>query len=276
MSKKSLKVSPWLLLGICACSMSACSDNQSPSSSPDTSQPGMGTSWQWQLSGPINTSYDVDLYDIDLFDTPVETIQSLQANGKSVICYFSAGTCENFRTDAGQFPDAVKGEALEDFSDEQWLDIRDASVLEVMKTRLDLAQSKGCDGVEPDNVDGYANNTGFSLTAEDQLSYNQSLALEAHNRGLAVGLKNDLDQLEALVAYFDFAVNEQCHEYNECERLAVFTQAGKPVFNAEYQDTYINSSTARASVCADSAKLGIQTLFLPFDLDDSFRLDCSD
>ena len=55
-------------------------------------RPGVTTSWQWQLLGTVNTAYAVDLYDIDLFDTPASLIASLQASGKRVICYFSAGS----------------------------------------------------------------------------------------------------------------------------------------------------------------------------------------
>lgn len=51
------------------------------------------------------------------------------------------------------------------------LDVRSANVHEVMISRLDLARQKGCDGVEPDNMDGYTNNSGFSLSANDQLAY---------------------------------------------------------------------------------------------------------
>ena len=46
-----------------------------------------------------------------------------------------------------------------------------------MGKRMDLAKSKGCDGIEPDNVDVYSNhNTGFHFTASDQLAYNKWLA----------------------------------------------------------------------------------------------------
>lgn len=45
-----------------------------------------------------------------------------------------------------------------------------------MGRRLDKAVSRGCDGVEPDNVDGYTNHNGLGLTAADQLSYNKWLA----------------------------------------------------------------------------------------------------
>ena len=56
-----------------------------------------------------------------------------------------------------------------------------------MQARLDLAVSKGCVGVEPDNVDGYQNSSGFPLTAADQLAYNRFLAGEARARGGAAG-----------------------------------------------------------------------------------------
>ena len=77
-----------------------------------------------------------------------------------------------------------------------------------MEARLDTAVAKGCDGVEPDNIDGYINESGFDLSGSDQITYNQFLATAAHERGLMIGLKNDLDQIEALVDSFDFAVNE--------------------------------------------------------------------
>ena len=46
------------------------------------------TNWTWQLSGPIDTSKHVVMYDIDLWDTPKTTINTLQQAGKKVICYF--------------------------------------------------------------------------------------------------------------------------------------------------------------------------------------------
>lgn len=143
-----------------------------------------------------------------------------------------------------------------------------------MLERLDLARSKGCDGVEPDNVDGYDNDSGFPLTGTTQLDYIRFLAAEAHARGLAIGLKSDVDQLDELVNDVDFAVNEQCHEYDECDGYAVFIARGKPVFNAEYADAYVNHPATRQAMCDDSLALNIRTLVLPLDLDDSFRLSC--
>ncbi len=44
-------------------------------------KPAPGSSWQWQLTGEIDTSITADIYDIDLFDAPDETIASLKAKG---------------------------------------------------------------------------------------------------------------------------------------------------------------------------------------------------
>ena len=199
-------------------------------------RPHPGTSWQWQLSGAIDTSVDARMYDIDLFETSRATIDRLHQDGRVVICYFSAGSRENWRPDRDRFPSSVLGKTLAGWPDEQWLDIRRLDVLApIMEARLDLAVDKGCDGVEPDNVDGYANDTGFPLSGHDQLRFNRWLARAAHSRGLSVGLKNDLNQVRELVDDFDWALNEQCFQYNECDRLTPFIQRGKAVFGVEYQ-----------------------------------------
>lgn len=237
-------------------------------------RPDVSTTWQWQLQGVLNTGYDVELYDVDLFETSPAAISSLQQSGRRVICYFSAGTFEPFRPDANRFRSSELGAPLEDFPEERWLDIRSENVLEIMRNRMDMALSSGCDGVEPDNVDGFANSSGFGLTANDQLRFNALIANEAHARGLAVGLKNDLDQVGALLAFFDFSVNEECHEFEECALLDPFIAAGKPVFNAEYSQDFVEDMGEREGMCAAARARGLRTLILPIDLDDSFRISC--
>ena len=214
------------------------------------------------------------VYDIDLFDTSPSDIQALQTEGHKVICYFSAGSFEDWRDDAAEFSSSVLGDTLDGWEDERWLDIRQSSVRDIMYARLQLAQTKGCDGVEPDNVDGYTNNSGFNLGYSDQLMFNRYLANSAHQLGLSIGLKNDLRQITDLVEYFDFAVNEQCFEYNECGYLAPFIDANKAVFNAEYESTYVDNTSARDALCDDANQRQFSTLVLPLYLDDSFRYSC--
>lgn len=240
-------------------------------------KPSVGVTWHWQLQGTLNSSYSVGLYDIDLFDTTITQISNLQAEDKKVICYFSGGSYENWRDDADDFPDIALGEPLDGWQGERWLDIRNNNVRTIMLSRLDLAKEKGCDGVEPDNMDGYTNLTeasGFNLTAENQLDYNRFIAEEAHKRGLSVGLKNNLNQVAELEPFFDFSVNEQCFQYDECDLLEPFITAGKPVLTVEYESSYIESSAIRENMCTQVVAMNFSTLVLPLDLDDSFRYSC--
>ena len=198
-------------------------------------QPSGITPWQLQFTDlPVDQSYDVVMYDIDLFDNDASVVASLHAQGRVVIAYFSAGSWEDWRPDADDFPDSVKG-ANNGWPGEKWLDIRQLDVLgPIMEARMDLAVQKGFDGLEPDNVDGYDNNTGFTITYDDQIAYNIFLANAAHQRGLSICLKNDLGQVVDLEPYFDWALNEECYNYSECDELLPFIDAGKAVMHVEY------------------------------------------
>ncbi|MEU1591310.1 endo alpha-1,4 polygalactosaminidase [Streptomyces sp. NPDC005708] len=222
-------------------------------------QPRPGVAWQWQLSGHLDTSVDVPVYDIDGFDHSRATVTALHREGRKVVCYVSTGAWEGFRPDAKKFPKSVLGKG-NGWKGERWFDIRRTDVLEpLMANRFDMCRRKGFDAVEPDNMDGYRNHTGFPLKASDQLRYNRLVARLAHERGMAVGLKNDLDQIPRLVRDFDFAVNEQCAQYGECGRLEPFTAAGKAVFHVEYE-----LPTGR--FCAESRRLKLSSMLKKYEL----------
>ena len=267
----------FLLLG---CNTESCPENIFDSSvqeikTGDWYKPTINTSWQIQLQGEINRSYSATLYDIDLFDSNKTVIQSLHDDGKKVICYFSAGSYEDWREDKNSFSQELVGEKLDGWAGERWLDISNENLAPIMRKRLDLAVEKGCDGVDPDNMDSYTNNTGFNLSADNQLAYNKFIANEARKRGLSVGLKNDLNQIVELEPYFDFSINEQCNIYNECDKLTPFIEANKPIFNIEYHKKYIeNNNNERDNLCSDTKALKIQTLILPLLLDASFGYNC--
>ncbi len=232
-----------------------------PGSSGTWWRPTPGMTWQWQLTGlPIDTGVAADIYDIDLFDNSASTVATLHNKGRRVICYLSAGSWEDWRPDSSSFPSAVLGRT-NGWPGERWLDIRALDVLmPIMEARFDLCRAKGFDAVEVDNVDGYANNSGFALTGTDQLTYNRRLAQAAHERGLAIALKNDVDQIAALVDDFDLAINEECAAYNECGTLKPFISAGKAVLHAEYD-------LDPAKFCPTSATLKLSSIRKNLDLD---------
>ena len=195
-------------------------------------------SWQWELSSPPKAPYlAVDMYDVDGQETPARTVRALHRRGVRVSCYLSAGSWERWRPDAGRFPKALLGRPLDGWPGERWLDVRRprGALARILRARMDVCARKGFDAVEPDNVDGYQQRTGFAIRPRDQLAFNRWLAREAHRRGMAVFLKNDPDQAASLTRSFDGALVEQCVQYRECGRFRPFTRARKPVLDVEYR-----------------------------------------
>ena len=106
--------------------------------------PSPTTTWQWQLSGTIDTSVAAQMYDVDLYETPQRVVDELHAKGRRVVCYLSAGSYETGRPDAERFPSEVLGEALDGYPDERWLDVRRLDVLgPLLEARMDLCAREG-------------------------------------------------------------------------------------------------------------------------------------
>jgi len=205
--------------------------------------------WQWQLQGKIDTSIDAGVYEVDGFEVPARTVARLHRLGRKAICYLDVGSWESYRPDADRFPKAVLGRAYDGYPDERWLDIRRLDLLApILRKRFDLCRRKGFDAVEPDNVAGFENETGFPLSGGDQLRFNRWVAREVRRRGMAVALKNDPGQVDQLLGSFDFAVVEECFAYDECGRFSPFVAAGKRVFVAEYTEPL-------AAICAEAERL---------------------
>lgn len=261
---RPLPLAAVLLLLLAACS----SGGRDPDGhrSPDRWRPGPGTAWQWQLEGPVDPRTDVPVYDIDGFENTAADVARLHRDGRKVICYVNAGAWEDFRADHAAFPASVRGKP-NGWEGERWLDIRRLDTLRpLMERRLDMCRDKGFDAVEPDLLDGYLNDTGFPLRPRHQLAYNRMIARLAHERGLSVGLKNDLPQIPELVDDFDFAVNEECAQYGECDRLRPFIEAGKAVFHAEY-------ALPPSAFCPQARRLGLSSMRKNLRLD-AWRRPC--
>lgn len=224
--------------------------------------PAPGLRWQYQLQGVVDANvcqkplggktcvrpdvYDIDLYNDDGTALNTTAVHAIHAQGAHAVCYVDAGSWENWRPDANAFPAVVMGKT-NGWPGEKWLDIRRVDLLQpIMDARVAKCVTAGFDAVEFDNVDGYTNNTGFPLTAADQLTFDEALAGIAHGHNLSVGLKNDLDQLGALQTAFDFAINEQCAQYKECGAYDAWTAAGKAAVEVEYHGS-------AKKYCADAA-----------------------
>ncbi len=207
----------------------------SAGAAPSWWKPPQQLTWFWQLQGSVSNAHQVAAYDIDGFENEASEVAALHAQGKHVICYIDAGTAENFRPDYSAFPKSLLGRS-NGWPGEKWLDIRKLSTIEpIMAKRFAMCREKGFDAVEPDNIEAFSNKSGFAITPQQQLAYNEWIAEDVHSLSMAALQKNDGEQTPQLHAYFDGALTEQCNQYEECADFQPYLAAGEPVINAEYR-----------------------------------------
>ncbi len=222
-------------------------------------QPSIGP-WQLQLQGRIDRSIPASVFETDGDSTSRATVNALHRRGARITCYLDAGSWESYRRDRTRFPRSVLGRRYAGYPNERWLDIRRFRLFGgVIRDRVKACRLKGFDGVEFDNVNAWENQTGFPITPSDQLRYNRWLAGLAHGYDLAAGLKNDGPQVGALVDRFDFAVVEQCFQYDECGQYRPFIERGKAVFSVEYD-------LESAEFCGRAAEMGFSAIAKRDDL----------
>ena len=211
-------------------------------------------SFVYSINGTAGDKYAVNTVFVDLFDSSTTRINNLKKQKKTVICYFSAGSAENWRPDYSKYPKVALGKAMSGWAGEKWVDYRNAGVMKIIENRINLARSKGCNGVDPDNVDGHLNATGFPLTASTQRDFVESMSSSAKVAGLLIGLKNSPETASDLERVTDFVVVEECEKYKECSMYNAFSVNKKPIYQIEYQ--------AKSSIlCANAAKRGASLIF---------------
>lgn len=198
----------------------------------------------------------MEILDLDPDAVTREQVAALSARGIMTICYVSVGTVEDWRADAGQFPEAVIGRRYGEWPDERYLDMRAQDVLlPLMEARFQTCKDKGFDAIEPDNMDIYDHNTGFGLTAGDAIAYVKALADLAHGMGLQIGQKTAPELVPDLEPVLDFVLFEECHEQGYCAAAAPYVAAGKPALNTEYR------LWGQRAACAEAQALGLATIF---------------
>lgn len=242
-----------------------------------TPAPGDSRNWDIQLAAPFDLSAPRTMITISLWDAvptattldygdgapvtvPVGALADAIATAHArtprtiVICHVDTGAWEAGRPDAGKFPGASG--ALPDRpttpetgsvigwsasrADERYLDTRAASRAQfapLIWKRLDLAAQIGCDGVMPDRNDAAPSNPGFAIEVSDEESWYREVAMQAHARGLSVGMKNGNTipgLVDTLASVFDWIVIERCGEYQDCDSGRPFVNAHKAALAIDY------------------------------------------
>jgi hypothetical protein len=204
-----------------------------------------------QFTGRFHLPKQTEAVELDGAGASASQVRQLKRQGYSTICYVSAGSWEDYRNDAHQFPPQLLGRRLDGWPNERWLDVRErGALLPLMERRVKQCARKGFQGIEFDNVDGYSNLTGFPITRRHQLRFNKGLARVAKKHGLSPGLKNSIGLVRPLSRKFDWALNEECVTYDECGVYRHFTKRGKAVVIIEYGET------SRRSVCREASRIG--------------------
>ena len=115
---------------------------------------------------------------------------------------------------------------------------------------IDGCASAGYQAIEPDNLDSWTRSKNL-LTKANNVSLATLLASHAHAKGLAIAQKNtaDLGSTGKSTVKFDFAIAEECQEYDECgDYTDVY---GNNVIEIEYTD---NPRSAYTQACAAQGK----------------------
>lgn len=150
------------------------------------------------------------------------------ARGLYNICYVNAFQAQPDEQDdwpADLLLRDKKGKVVVDGDwDEALLDIGTPAKRERVADRVDEwidgCADKGYDAVEPDNFDSFTRSRGL-LSAADATAFIRLLSDHAHSRGLAIGQKNTVELAgQRGRTGLDFAVAEECGEYDECGEYA--------------------------------------------------------
>jgi hypothetical protein len=213
------------------------------------------------VDSSITGTYDGNTIADDYVFT-TDAINAIHASGRHVIGYITVGDAENFRADYQQMVDfdaACRGCFIGNpfsrtFPNEWYVNINNGRgqadfMRKMVQARIDKVAAAGFDSVEPDVDNAFENNSGFNISGATQIAYNVSIARIAHADGLSINLKSDVDQAmnPDLISAFDYVLDEQCFQYNQCGDYSGFQQAGKSIFNAEYRvapDTFCPKANA--------------------------------
>jgi hypothetical protein len=237
-----------------------------------------------------------NIWDTDLFQDsnvadggiptgPSPVVAAIHAAGHYSICYVEACAYQEGFPDDANFATAdyggVGNEAtqMQGYADEFWFDLTgfknyvagqpstlSGAALNVaagLDDRFARCKLEGQDAVEPDDLDGYTNQsqsgvTPWSMVRADSAGFERWLSYDIHANGLAAFQKNDPANASADAPLFDGMIIEECNFYNDpCAGSSgdatAYLAAGKPVLNAEYSQ----DGETTAKFCTKDEAAGI-------------------
>ena len=220
--------------------------------------PPAGAAFDYQLGGDAPLPHGVTVVARDWQGgTP-------PGGGVYAICYVNAFQSQ---------PDVEwPAQVVTEFEDPEWpgefvidlsTDVSRGTALQQARQMIDTCAAKGFDAVEFDNLDTITRFDGLPFGEAEAVVYATALVQAAHEAGLAAGQKNSVELASAGIG-FDFAVVEQCGEYDEC---AAFVAAYDLVFDIEYTDS---GFAAACATLGDRAAVVLRDLDLALPDDPAY------
>ena len=260
--------------------------------------PGSANIWDTDLFQDSNTARA----GIPTGGSPV--VRALHASGKYSICYIEAGAYQTTFPDdsdfaASDYGDKARRYRMKGYPNEWWLNIAGfrnyvaghgstltgaaVNIAAALNRRIGWCALEGQDAIEPDDLDGYANQGdtgvtggGWHLSRPDSAGFERWLAHDAHAHGLAIFQKNDPPDAAADVAIFDGMIIEECNYYRDpCSGpggdATPYLNAGKPVLDAEY----IGDGETPAKFCSRDVAARITGALFNVDLNGKTYRPCA-
>ncbi|MGW7402646.1 endo alpha-1,4 polygalactosaminidase [Streptomyces sp. NPDC054833] len=213
-----------LAVGLTGCGSSGSSEADPPqpsrSASAQVRLPPRHAGFDYQIGGAYPPPKGVRIVSRDRSSSP--------APGLYNICYVNAFQAQPEERAAWPADLLLRDTDGKPVIDEDWneplLDLRTPAkrerVAQTVDRWIDECATKGFDAVEPDNYDSYTRSQDL-LTADDATAFIALLSRHAHARHLAIGQKNTPELAGVRKkAGLDFAVAEECGEYDECGTYA--------------------------------------------------------
>ncbi len=171
---------------------------------------------------------------------PVAAIPELKEQGNTVGCYLSIGTGEDWRTDFDQLQPFLVDKQWDEWAGEYFVNDT-AGALPIMKERMKLFASHGCEWVEFDNMDWggddqYRALYGLTVTEEESESYGNQLCEYVHSLGMLCMAKN----IRFSPNIFDGATFESFHRETDWwthDHLQGFLDEDKLAVIVHYDET---------------------------------------
>ncbi|MFD9035390.1 endo alpha-1,4 polygalactosaminidase [Streptomyces sp. NPDC059567] len=244
------------LAGVLAATVVGCTSSDDPQGADDSAPSSQAPSgkvvppephvgFDYQIGGPYSPPSGVGAVSRDRTVKP--------APGLYNICYVNAFQAQPDATDwwRANHPDLLLRNTTGSLvMDEDWgealLDVSTPAKRErlaaIVGEWIDGCATDGYQAVEADNLDSYER-SGGRLTAEHDLAFARLLVDRAHAAGLAIGQKNAADLAKRGRSLgFDFAVAEECGQYEECAPYA--TAFDNRVLVIEYEAAGLDAACA--------------------------------